>query len=195
MRRDWEAGLVAAAAAWASALMALAGVFIANADGNSPPDGWRLVLLAFGIAPFAWALLAEWQAPGRAAARSVVLGGALLPAIGVTVVSYLTALPALVLLTVAGALALASALRARVTLVGVLASIAGAAAIAVLWLGGFVALFVRSDERCVTYANGSSCSSDVVTAGEAGVSLLLLLGATALAGAILRTPRQQYAST
>jgi hypothetical protein len=193
--RNWEAGLVAAAATWAAVLLMLAAAIIARAGGESPPDRWRFVLLAFGAAPFAWALLAEWRAPAAAAWRGAVLGGAVVPAAVVTMISYLAALPSLVLLIAATALALRSAARAGASLVGSLMGTAAAAGMWALWLGGFVALFVRDDERCVTYVNGSSCSSDVVTASEAGVSLLLLLCATVLAGAILRTPRQQYAST
>lgn len=171
------------AAIWIAALAVLGAIVIERGDDFG--DRWRLVLLAFLGAPFALALLAETS--GRAAIRAAVLGGALPPAGIATMLSYLTALPAFVALGGAFVFAARAASREPGIPNAVIArAILTAFGTAILWVAGFIALFATEDRRCTTFANGSGCTSDVVTAGEALTGLTMLGLAFALAFVLVR---------
>jgi len=187
MRRaldGWEGRLAAGAAVWAAAL-AVFGAIVITRGGDSYEGRWNLVLLAFLGTPFALALLA--QSSDRAAVRAAVIGGALVPAGVSTVFSYLTALPAFVMLAAALVIAIQHAGREgavppRAVGLGV-ATVLGLTA---LWGAGFRALFASEDMRCATFDGGSSCSSNVVTATEALTGVGMLALAFVLAFALVR---------
>ncbi|MCC6237259.1 MAG: hypothetical protein IT299_06775 [Dehalococcoidia bacterium] len=178
----WEGRLVLGAALWACVVAALGAVVITGGD-REPADPWRLVLLAFLAMPFAVAVVAEIAAPARPARRAMVLGAMAVPAVGATLLSYLTALPSLVMLAGAALLAIRDAASGIPTIAGGVGVVA-AAAMAALWVAGLAMLFRVDDERCVDFATGYACTSDVVTAAEAGTGLAVL-AASALLGALV----------
>lgn len=179
----WEGRLVIGAVGWIAALLVVGGIVIVR--GDQFEDRWRLVLLAFLGAPFALGLLA--QASHRGAVRAAVMGGAFVPAGVATMFSYLTALPAFLMLVGALAIAVSQMSRERgVSAPAGLLGVAIALALTALWGAGFLALFASEDERCATFSDGSGCTSDVVTALEAGTGLGLLLTAFVLAFALVR---------
>ncbi len=178
----WEGRLVVAAGLWASAVAAVGAVVITGGD-REPADPWRLVLLAFLAMPFAVGVVAELAAPARPARRAMVLGAMTVPAVGSTLLSYLTALPSLVLLLGAALIAIRKAASGIPTIAGGM-SLVAAGAMAALWVAGLALLFRADDGRCVDFATGYACTSDVVTASEAGTSLAAL-AASALLGALV----------
>jgi len=153
---------------------------------NSDPshDSWQLALVGVLAAPVLLALVASFRAdPGT---RGILLLAAALSSLFFMVLGTLGPLffPPAILLFVGAAKAFG---ESQLSFGEQVLRPAVAAAAGVLMVGAVFALYTSDDPRCATlYSNGvavgSSCTSDVVTAREAGQGLLVSAAGSTLAG-------------
>ncbi|HWO93720.1 MAG TPA: hypothetical protein VNL92_03060 [Dehalococcoidia bacterium] len=166
---------------------AIVGAIIVIAGDDEPADGWRSIIALVAAAPHALAIAAAYAS--RPAARMVLLLVASTAGLLLSFALYTVGplfWPAVVLELIATVRAFR---KSGSSGLGDLMRPLSSLGAAFLFVIAFFALFLHDDPRCAR----SSCTSDVVTASEAMLALVLTGAGLALAVWIARDESRRVA--